>query len=241
MITLDWGRMAFTDTGGDGRPCVLLHGSGCDAADWASVLAARPPGLRCVCPDLRGHGNSAVPVSGFGLDDLAGDVVDLLDRLGLERAILAGHSLGGFVAMLAAARSERVAGLVLLEGWTNSRAPAAFKGARLLAGLEPEAVMEVRRKLYDTRARIGASAWGVLSASCVAFNGGPYLESARIPIVEAYGEAGRVPDTEKGLDIPPNPRIAIRWIPGAGHYLPHARPRQVAQLLADKILQQAGS
>jgi pimeloyl-ACP methyl ester carboxylesterase len=93
---------------------VLLHGGASRGATWDSftpaLLAAR---YRVVVPDLRGHGGSPRSRS-YTLENHRQDVVALLDRLGLERVTLIGHSLGGFAATLVAqAQQGRVARLVL--------------------------------------------------------------------------------------------------------------------------------
>jgi pimeloyl-ACP methyl ester carboxylesterase len=225
--------MAFTDSGGSGRPLVFLHGSGCDSRDWDAVIALLPPGLRSICLDFRGHGASAAPGLALSQDGLADDVLDLVDHLDLRDTILAGHSLGGCVAMMAAPRTPRVTALILLEGWTNSRAGGAFSGDRLHAGLDVTAIRRIEKKLEDTIRRVGREAWEILGKSGDAFDGFPYLQHVRIPVVEVYGEAGRTPDTEKQLEIPANPCISRLWVTGAGHYLPHAKPREVARICGE--------
>ena len=69
------------------------------------------------------------------------------------------------------------------------------------------------------------------------FDGWGFLENARIPIYEVYGEMGRHESTEELLRIPSNPNIQIRWIPGSGHYLPHERPVEVAEICVNLIAQ----
>lgn len=72
--------------------------------------------------DLRGRGDSEKPATGYGLDAHAGDVVRVLDHLGLEDAVLVGHSMGAFVGLqVALSNPERVRALVLLDGgWPRS-------------------------------------------------------------------------------------------------------------------------
>jgi pimeloyl-ACP methyl ester carboxylesterase len=100
-------------------PAVVgVHGWGCLAYSFHRVL--RPIadlGLRAAAPDLRGHGWSSKPLdaSAYGPAALAAWLVDVLDALGVRRAVLVGHSLGGHVAIeTALAAPGRVAGLVLV-------------------------------------------------------------------------------------------------------------------------------
>ncbi len=99
---------------GSGLPVVLLHGYPLDHTLWRAQMAALGDAYRVIAPDLRGHGASPAPEGEYRMDLLAADVAALLDRLGVERAVWVGHSMGGYVA-LAALRTmpERVAGLVL--------------------------------------------------------------------------------------------------------------------------------
>jgi pimeloyl-ACP methyl ester carboxylesterase len=95
--------------------CVLLHGIALDRRDLEPL--AGPLGRRhtVVSVDLRAHGESPAG-TGLEIEDLAADVCALADELGLTGAVLIGHSLGGNVAVAAAARApERFGGLVILD------------------------------------------------------------------------------------------------------------------------------
>ena len=81
--------------------------------------------------DHRGHGGSPVPAGPYRIDDLGGDVLALLDRLGVERAHVAGVSLGGMVAMwLAAHAPERVDRLVPICTTARFAPPEMWRGPR---------------------------------------------------------------------------------------------------------------
>ena len=232
-LRLAWGTMGYSDTGGVGTPLVLLHGTGCDSADWDGVVDRLPPGLRVIRMDFRGHGRSDAGAEPLSLDDLSEDVLAAAGRLGLEEAILVGHSLGGMVAMDVARRSSLAIALVLLEGWTRSAASEAFAGDRTFGALDGPAVREIERKLSETVARFAPEAWKRLEESGARFDALGYLEASRIPIAEVYGDKGRTNSTRRGLMIPDKPNIEVIWIPGAGHYLPHERPADVATIIAE--------
>lgn len=103
-------------TGRPDGPAVLFANSlGSTHRMWDPQLAAFEERYRVVRYDTRGHGQSPVPDGPYTIDDLADDVVALLDTLGIERAHLIGLSLGGMTAMRVAARHpERVDRLALL-------------------------------------------------------------------------------------------------------------------------------
>jgi 3-oxoadipate enol-lactonase len=97
-------------------PVLLLANSlGATRAMWDAQVPALAERFRVVTYDARGHGASPVPAGPYSIDDLVDDVVAVLDELGVERAHLAGLSLGGMTAMRLAAREPgRVDRLALL-------------------------------------------------------------------------------------------------------------------------------
>jgi pimeloyl-ACP methyl ester carboxylesterase len=92
---------------------VLLHGQPGTAADWQLISARLPAQLRVVAPDRPGYGSSPQPPGGFAAN--ARTIVHQLDMRGIRRAVLAGHSYGGGVALAAAALApHRIEAVVLL-------------------------------------------------------------------------------------------------------------------------------
>lgn len=231
-IATCWGKMACYDSGGLGQPVLFLHGTGCDSSDWTVVIERLPRTLRCISLDFRGHGESTVPTQIFTLTDLVEDVGHLIDDLGLQGLVIVGHSLGGMVAMEVARRSARVAGLVLLEGWTSlSSAGSAFDAGRFYGSLPQGAITRIQRKAKETRSRFKSEVWDDFWKSVEDFDAYAYLEQADIPIYEVFGGMGRNDLTEQQLRIPSNPNIQWAWIPNAGHYLPHECPAEIAKIL----------
>ena len=102
--------------GPDGAPVLVLSNSiGSTSAMWDPQVAALAEHFRVVRYETRGHAGAPVPDGPYTLDDLGGDVVALLDRLGAERAHFAGLSLGGMTGMwLGVNAPERIDRLVLL-------------------------------------------------------------------------------------------------------------------------------
>ena len=92
-------RFHVTEAGPvDGRPVIALHGWPQHHWVYRDLLADPPPGLRIIAPDLPGYGWSGPPPHRWAKEDVASDVLALMDALGIDRALLVGHDWGGFVA-----------------------------------------------------------------------------------------------------------------------------------------------
>ncbi|MGK5112327.1 alpha/beta fold hydrolase [Geodermatophilus sp. CPCC 205506] len=124
---------------------VLVHGITANAMAWARVAGALAGEFEVVAPDLRGRAGSAGLPGPYGIEAHAADLTALLDSLGADRsgadaAVLVGHSMGAFVAALAAAGTarDRVRGLVLVDGGLAlPQPPGADVDAMLSALLGP--------------------------------------------------------------------------------------------------------
>ena len=102
-------RLHIEDSGGSGRPVVLIHGWPLSAQAWEPQVAAlRAAGHRVVAYDRRGFGRSDKPASGYDYDTLADDLQGVMDHCGLQDATLVGFSMGGGeVARYVARHGER--------------------------------------------------------------------------------------------------------------------------------------
>lgn len=110
-------RTHYLDHLGGEPPLVLLHGLSANAHEFGGLIAAGlSPAFRVVAPDLRGRGQSDKPATGYSMADHARDVLALMDALGLERAVLGGHSFGAYLAVyIAANHPERVTKLIVID------------------------------------------------------------------------------------------------------------------------------
>lgn len=105
--------IAYEDFGA-GEPLLLVHGHPFNRSMWHPQRDF--PGWRVITPDLRGYGDSPVMPGKTLLSDFAGDLAELLDKLGIERVVLAGLSMGGQIVMeFSRLYPERVRGLVLAD------------------------------------------------------------------------------------------------------------------------------
>ncbi|MGY1729184.1 alpha/beta fold hydrolase [Geodermatophilus sp. SYSU D01062] len=148
-VPVDGGELSALHWAADapGSPiAVLVHGITANAMAWARVAAALAGEFEVVAPDLRGRAGSAGLPGPYGLERHAQDVATLLDRFGADddagadATVLVGHSMGAFVAALAAAGPARdeVHGLVLVDGGPAlAQPPGADVDAMLSAVLGP--------------------------------------------------------------------------------------------------------
>jgi pimeloyl-ACP methyl ester carboxylesterase len=117
-ITLDDGHRVGVAVCGQGMPVVLVHGFTAEGILYAQTLSRLVKmGFKVVAVDMAGHGaTDGLPSGGANLESYAGLLARVLDRLGLPRAVLAGHSLGGrLVTQLVAAEPSRAVAVVLID------------------------------------------------------------------------------------------------------------------------------
>jgi pimeloyl-ACP methyl ester carboxylesterase len=113
----------FYDVQGVGEALVLIAGFDCDNSYWSRVMPALVSKYQVIRLDNRGVGQSSTPDSPYTIQQMAEDVLSLLDYLGISKAHIAGHSMGGQIAQeLALAHPEKVKSLILLSSWTKGDA-----------------------------------------------------------------------------------------------------------------------
>src|SRR5215216_819695 len=117
-------ELAIWRSGSGEDPAICLHGITAQHRTFNAAARYLASSRSLVGVDLRGRGDSEKPESGYGLEVHARDVIRVLDHLGLEDAVIVGHSMGGFVALQTAVSfPSRVRALVLLDsGWPRIEA-----------------------------------------------------------------------------------------------------------------------
>jgi pimeloyl-ACP methyl ester carboxylesterase len=120
------GLAGETHGAGGGIPLILIHAFPFDGRMWDSQRGTLSAGRRLLVPDLRGFGRSPLPKSPHSIDEHARDVAEFLATNSVERTVLCGLSMGGYVALaFAALFPERLAGLVLADTRAGADTPAA--------------------------------------------------------------------------------------------------------------------
>jgi len=128
LAYLEWGNP-------ENPPLILLHGGRDHARSWDRFARELAADWRVICPDMRGHGDSAwSPDAAYGLENMVLDLAGLIDLLGLTQVALVGHSLGGNVCLrYAGIWPEKVTRLVSIEGIGPSPQARAERDATPIA------------------------------------------------------------------------------------------------------------
>lgn len=228
------------DERGEGRPIVFVHGHPFSRRMWAPQLESLSDEFRVIAPDLPGYGESAARGRVISMRELGDAVLELLDTLGVERAVVVGLSMGGLVAMeLGLHRPERVDGLVLAATTAAPVTPEEAETRRRVADrLERDGmldhVLEMGGRLFGPAARrdpdlVGSVLTMMLATppagAAAALRGRverpPYhelLPSLRVPALVVVGDADAYSTaeiTEQLVDALPDPEI-VR-LSGVGH------------------------
>jgi pimeloyl-ACP methyl ester carboxylesterase len=241
----------FTRTGGEKPPLVLLHGLSLDGRCWAPHARELEVGFDVVMPDARGHGGSSTPAAGYTYDELAADVVGLIQGLALASPILVGHSMGGMTAAVVAARHPTLLrGLVLVDPTFLSPATQreVYAGGalreqhrRLLARSLPELLAELKARhphrsaeLVESiaRARLATrpEAYDVLAPPNPDFR--QLIGAIRVPTLLVIGGPGGVVSAELASELQRlNGHVQVAQISEAGHGLHLDQPERFIALV----------
>ncbi|MBE9558713.1 MAG: acetoin dehydrogenase dihydrolipoyllysine-residue acetyltransferase subunit [Proteobacteria bacterium] len=238
----------------DGPPLVLLHGFGGDKDNWLFNIDALAVGRRVLALDLPGHGESAKDIAGGDLAALAGAVLAFLDALSIPRAHLAGHSLGGAVAIAAArAAPERVASLSLigaaglgegvndgyLTGFIEAQRRKELKTVLQMLFNDPDLVGKDMVEGVSRFKRMDGADSALRAIRDAVFPGGVVREDVAAalaaydgPVLAIWGEADRIaPPPSGGL----SGKISVEIIPAAGH-MPQLEASSRVNSLMDEFL-----
>ena len=113
--------LEYAAAGSGVRELVLIHGYGDSWYSHSGMLSALPPGWRAYAPSLRGHGGSSKPRDGYSVRQQADDVLAFMAAKGIDRPVIAGHSMGSLIAQdIAIRHPERLSHLVLIASATTS-------------------------------------------------------------------------------------------------------------------------
>ena len=234
--------ISFEDSGPRGGvPVVFIHGFPFDRTMWEPQVREVSKNRRVLAYDVRGHGRSPAGDGQYSMELFVDDLVMLLDQLKVERAVLCGLSMGGYIALRAAERHpERISGLVLCD---TKSAPdtdeARIKRAVTIAAVKKDGVPKFANEFVKavltentlkTKPAIVASLLtGILGNSPLGISGALLAMAARtdttaalakitVPALILVGEQDKItPPSASEAMLKALPKAAMHVIPEAAH------------------------
>jgi pimeloyl-ACP methyl ester carboxylesterase len=232
------------DIRGQGKALVFVHGNAGTRQNWRPQIEYFARRYRVVAPDLRGHGDSGKPTGAYPISAFVEDLARLIDALDIDRAVIAGHSMGGRVAMsFALEHPKRVLGLVLAgtsatpfaragEQITRVRALGRERELREFIEFEsgPQTPEAMKRELLEealkTPEHVHIELWKAVSE----FDVSTRLGEIRTPTLIIVGDLDRGTPMTAARELHeriPGSQLAI--VHGVAHFTMLERPELVNQ------------
>ena len=248
VVEINGIQQAYTRIG-QGTPLVLVHGYPFDHTIWYDLAALLEDKFELILPDLRGFGLSGIAESQYTIADLASDVAGLLDHLGIEKAYIAGHSMGGYVSLAFAQKyPQRVLGLGLVSTQAIADTPERKQGRYAAAeeimktgvqtvaeGMSPKLTPDERvqpfvRSLIAAQRPAGLA--GALKAMAERDDSTSILSSFQFPVVLVHGEADELIPIQRAQEINDAiPQATLTELSGVGHMPMLENPQATAVTL----------
>jgi len=240
--------LAFDQAGVD-EPLVLIHGYPLDHTIWDEVVTLLSHNFDVLLPDMRGYGESDAPDSPWSMSDLADDLAGLLDHLKIESAFVAGHSMGGYVALAFAEKyPSRLRGLGLVSSQTAADPPERKEGryatAKQVAEQGVGVVVDAMTTKFSTDTRVQsfarelmmeqkpAGVIGALHAMAGRTDTLEMLAAASFDVRIVHGEADALIPFERAREVlSACPRAQLTALPGVGHLPMLENPEATAEAL----------
>lgn len=247
-LTVNKIQIAY-DRRGTGTPLVLIHGFPLDHTCWDALIPQLEKDADLILPDLRGMGQSGTSQEVYGMAELAADIAGLLDALKIQKAVVAGHSMGGYVALaFARAYPQRLSGLGLVSSQALADAPerkagrystaeqVAAQGVSVVAdAMAPkltanlEQVPIIRELILRQPA---AGVIGSLKAMAERPDSTDLLAALKVPVAIVVGQADALIPPDRSREMKALvPGAVLTELPGVGHSPMLEAPLETAQAL----------
>jgi pimeloyl-ACP methyl ester carboxylesterase len=234
---------------GRGVPLVLIHGYPLDHTIWKEVIPLLESGFDLIVPDLRGFGESGLREADSSILDFASDIADLLTQLKIKHAILAGHSMGGYVGLaFARVYPERVSGLGLISSQLRADTPEGKAGryetARQVMDKGVGSVVEAMTPKLSAAPRVQAfvreliskqkplALSNALTAMAERPDSTDLAKTFKFPMLVVHGDSDALIPVDRGREVKallPNAHYAE--LPKLGHMTMIENPQAVAEAL----------
>jgi pimeloyl-ACP methyl ester carboxylesterase len=218
-----------------GTPLVLIHGYPLDHTSWNEVASLLENEFDVIMPDLRGFGQSTTVETPYTISDMADDLAGLLDQSKIEKVSLAGHSMGGYVALAFAKKyPQRVSGLGLVSSQAIADSPegkdrryqtaadVAQKGVDIVAeAMTPKLSADVRVQAFVHAVIARQTPFaviGALKAMAEREDLLSHLSTVTYPVTLIHGNADALIPIERAKEIKATlPSARFVELQGVGH------------------------
>jgi pyruvate dehydrogenase E2 component (dihydrolipoamide acetyltransferase) len=251
MVEVDGRQVQYLKMGEGGTPLIFIPGFGGDINIFVFNQETLSQNRAVYALDMPGHGSSSKDVGGGDLDFFAGVVAGFLDEMGIEKAHLAGHSMGGAIAgAVALAHPERVASLILIasagcgeeinaeyiEGFIAADRRRQMKNVLQLLFADPELVTrDLVNDVLSYKRKDGVDE-SLRTVADRVFPGGrqaKVLDFSRtdVPILVVWGSEDEIVPTSHADNLPDRARVEI--VDGKGHSVQMEAASRVNRLIED--------
>lgn len=232
---------------------IFLHYFGGSAMEWQAVTDQLASKYRCIAVDLRGHGDSPAPVSGYSVDIVTDDLEALLDRSGLSSYVLIGHSMSGKIALNLASRQPAGLQQVLLVSpspphpepipdedrkemlETHGTEQAAIK---TFDNITAKPVSETdRQQIITDNLRTSRVAWDAWLTQGSKEDIADRMGRVVVPVSIIAGNKDNAlsPDVQPELTLPTLPNATFEILDGSGHLPTYEMPDALTDFILKKI------
>jgi pimeloyl-ACP methyl ester carboxylesterase len=242
-----------TERGQGPLALIFLHYFGGSAKEWQAVTEQLAAKYRCIAVDLRGHGSSPAPESGYSVDDMTDDVSAMLERLRVSSFVLIGHSMSGKIALNLASRQPVGLQQVLLVSpspphpepipdkdredmlETHGTEQAAIK---TFENITSKPVSEAdRQQIITDNLRTSKVAWDAWLTLGSKEDIADRMSRVVVPVSIIAGNADNAlsPEVQPELTLPTLPNATFELLDGSGHLPTYEMPDALTNFILKKI------
>ncbi|NQX49008.1 alpha/beta hydrolase [Paenibacillus tritici] len=252
-VRCEGSNICYSDQG-KGEVIVLLHGFCGSAEYWEKVIPGLTANYRVIAPDLRGHGASDAPLGAYTIEQMADDVLSLLNALEIPECYLLGHSLGGYITLSFAQRhASRLKGFGLIHssGYPDSE-EAKENRLKSVSMIQNDGIFAFVDQLVPGLFASGAAPQLLERAKEIGYKTPPQgaagaamamrerpdrrdvISATALPVLLVAGaEDSKV--TPERTFTSDNRNITKATLPGVGHMSMYEAPEQLAQIIKDFV------
>ncbi|WNS42991.1 alpha/beta fold hydrolase [Paenibacillus sp. MMS20-IR301] len=252
-VRCDGSNICYSDQG-KGEVIVLLHGFCGSAEYWEKVIPGLAAQYRVIAPDLRGHGSSDAPLGAYTIEQMADDVLALLNALEIPECYLLGHSLGGYITLSFAQRhASRLKGFGLIHssGYPDSeeakenrlKSIGTIQNAGIFAFVDelipglfaPNAAQQLQERAKEIGYKTPPQgAVGAAMAMRERLDRRDVISATALPVLLVAGAEDSKVSAERTFTSD-NPNITKVTISGVGHMSMFEAPEHLSQIIKEFV------